>query len=266
MMTSAGETHDRTMTWAALLAKWTEFAQSALALPDDGEEGRMKSAVPAIIGLQAVTHACAEIRDLPGEEQALGADKAEMLIQKHAKELNEIWRGEAMPEGIIELVEDARLAFRAATEGGLEWVVESERLIVQHPGELLAALVAADFEGDLFLPTPGVPLFEGAPAGFMRGVDYETEVGGMALAEIALYLCQDGMVVANETPIARQVYRQFDFSRGGPVRDLVQPMDATLTPGQPLLIPAILAGEVQSIALPIPGTEHQKPLPVEFEA
>ena len=98
----------------------------------------------------------------------------------------------------------------------------------------------------------------------MRGVDIETEAGGMALLHIPLFL--GGEVAGQEVPVARQVYRQFDFSKGGPVRDLVQPMDAALTPGQPLLIPAILAGEVQPIALPIPGTEHQKPLPVEFEA
>ena len=255
---------DRALTWAALLAKWTEFAQSALALPDDEEGGRLKEAVPSIIGLQAVTHACAEIRDLPEAERALGEDKADMLIKKHAGEINTIWRGEQMPEAVVELVEDARLAFRAATEGGIEWVVEGESLIAPHPGELLGALVEAGFTGDLFLPTPGVPVFQNAPAGFMRGVDIETEAGGMALVHIPDFL--GGEVSGHEVPVARQVYRQFDFSKGGPVRDLVQPMDAALTPGQPLLIPAILAGEVQPIALPIPGTEHQKPLPVEFEA
>lgn len=255
---------DRVMTWAALLAKWTEFAQSALALPDDDEGGRLKQAVPSIIALQAVTHACAEIRDLPVDERALGEDKADMLIKKHASELNTIWRGQVMPEAIIELVEDAQLAFRAATEGGIEWVVTGESVLTNHPNEVLETIVSSGFTGDLYLPTPGVPIFEGAPAAFARGVDPDSEVGQLVLEIIPAFLGEVDEPV--EVPIARQVYRQFDFSKGGPVRDLVQPMDATLTPGQPLLIPAILSGNVQPIALPIPGTQHQKPLPVEFEA
>ena len=96
---------ERAMTWAALLGKWTEFAQSALALPDDDEGGRLREAVPAIIGLQAVTHALAELDDLEPDERALGIDRAEMLIRKHAGELNTIWRGEEMPEEIIEIVD-----------------------------------------------------------------------------------------------------------------------------------------------------------------
>ncbi|MBN4082684.1 hypothetical protein JYS44_00450 [Phycisphaeraceae bacterium AH-315-B13] len=256
--------HDRAMTWAALLGKWTEFAQSALALPDDDEGGRLKEAVPAIITLQAVTHACAELGQLEPDERALGADKAEMLLHKNAAELNRIWSGEVMPDAIIEIVEDARLALRAATQGGWEWVVIEEAIITPHPNEILEAMVASGFEGDLFLPTPGVPIFQHAPAAFVRGVEPDSELGRMVFELIPAFL--EGAGEPGPVPIARQVYRQFDFSKGGPVRDLVQPMDATLTPGQPLLIPAILAGVVQPISLPIPGTEHQKPLPVEFGA
>ena len=56
---------ERAMTWAALLGKWTEFAQSALALPDDDEGGRLREAVPAIIGLQAVTHVTMQATPTP---------------------------------------------------------------------------------------------------------------------------------------------------------------------------------------------------------
>jgi hypothetical protein len=255
---------DRAMTWAALLGKWTEFAQSALALQDNDEGGRLKDAVPAIITLQAVTHACAELGQLEPDERALGTDKAELLIKQNAAELNRIWSGEVMPEAIIEIVEDAQLALRAVTQGGIEWVVAAEAIVAQHPSEILETLVVSGFVGDLFLPTPGVPIFQNAPAVFARGFEPDTEIGAMLLELIPAFL--DGVDEAEMVSIARQVYRQFDFSKGGPVRDLVQPMDATLTPGQPLLIPAILAGEVQPISLPIPGAEHQRPLPVEFEA
>ena len=255
---------ERAMTWTALLGKWTEFAQSALALPDDDEGGRLKEAVPVIITLQAVTHACAELGDLDPDERALGADKADMLIKKNAGELNRIWTGEVMPEAVVELLEDAQLALAAATQGGWEWVVEAEAIIAHHPSEMLEALVVSGFTGDLFLPTPGVPIFEHAPAAFARGVEPDSDIGAMLFELVPAFL--EGVGDAEPVPIARQTYRQFDFSKGGPVRDLVQPMDATLTPGQPLLIPAILSGEVQPISLPIPGAEHQKPLPVEFEA
>ncbi len=256
---------ERAMTWAALLGKWTEFAQSALALPDDDEGGRLREAVPAIIGLQAVTHALAELDDLEPDERALGIDRAEMLIRKHAGELNTIWRGEEMPEAIIEIVDDALLALQAVTGSGIEWVVASDQLIASHPGDLAIELVAAGFEGDLYLPTPGVPVFEGAPAGFMTGVDIESEVGSMALVEVPLFLQTGGEITGHESPVARQVYRQFDFSKGGPVRDVVRPMDADLVPGQPILVPVILGGEAQPVSLPIPGADRQKPLPVVFE-
>lgn len=256
---------DAAMTWAALLGKWMEFAQSALALPKEDEGGRLREAVPSIIALQAVTHACAEMQALEDDELALGLDRAEMLIRQHAGELNRIWRGEEMPEGIIELVEDALLALQAVTGGGVEWVVSSERLIAPHPGELVSALISAGFEGDLYLPTPGVPLFEGAPAGFMRGVDIDSDVGQMALAEVPFFLYKGGEVTGHEAPVARQVYRQFDFSKGGPVRDLVRAMDAELTPGQPLLVPAILGGRPMPVTLPIPGADRQGVLPVVFE-
>lgn len=255
---------ERAMTWAALLARWADFARSAAVFPDSGDPGRLREAVPAIIALQAVTHALSELDRLDADERALGLDLAEMQIRRHAGELNRIWHGQEMPEGIVELVEDALMALDAAAGAGVEWVVSSDRLVARHPGELVAALISVGFEGDLYLPTPGVPIFTGAPAGFMSGVDLESDVGGMALVEVPIFLCARGDVTGHESPVARQVYRQFDFGKGGPVRDLVLPMDADLPPGQPLLVPAILAGQAQPVSLPIPGADRQGMVPVEF--
>lgn len=254
---------ERAMTWAALLGKWTEFAQSALALPKDDEGGRLREAVPSIIGLQAVTHALAELDDLESDERALGLDRADMLIRQHAGEVNRIWKGHDIPEALREMVDDARLALRLQRESGFEWVVAGESLLTPHPGELASLLIGNGFAGDLFLPTPGVPIFEGAPAAFVRGVQDSDELFELIEAAVGDFLGEaEG---PERIPVARQVYRQFDFSKGGPVRDVVRAMDAELTPGQPLLVPVILSGESQPVTLPIPGADRQKPLPVVFE-
>ena len=257
--------HDRVLTWAGLLGKWTEFAQSAIALPDEGEGGRLKRAVPDIIGLQAIAQALAEIDELPPEERALGVDRAEIGIREHIGSIHTLWIGEPLHEGVAELIDDASAALLAATEGGLEWTVNGDRLIVTHPGHLLEALAAVGFEGDLFLPTPGVPVFDGAPCAFCRGRG--GEIPDEAVLEmIDAYLCETGADVAppQRLPEARQVYRQFDFSKGGPVRDLVIPMSHDLPPGQPLLVPAVLQGRPQPVTLPIAGADKQGPLPVVF--
>ena len=46
--------NSKKLTWAALMGRWVDFAQSALALPDTAEGHAWKQAVPAIIGLQAL--------------------------------------------------------------------------------------------------------------------------------------------------------------------------------------------------------------------
>lgn len=254
---------ERAMTWAALLGKWTEFAQSALALPTQDEGGRLREAVPAIIGLQAITHALSELDELDTDERALGLDRAEMLIRQHAADVNRIWKGHEIPEAVREMVDDALLALRIQTQSGWEWIVAGETLVVAHPAELITLLVGNGFAGDLYLPTPGVPIFEGAPAAFVKGVQETDEL--FELIEVAVGDHLGEAEGPMRMPIARQVYRQFDFSKGGPVRDIVRAMDADLTPGQPLLVPVILAGQPQSVTLPIPGADRQKPLPVVFE-
>lgn len=253
------------MTWAALLGKWAEFARSAVALPDEGEGGRLKLAVADIIAIQSITHALAEIDALDPAERALGLDRAEIGMRDHAAAINEIYRGEPMPEALTELIEDARLALEAASGGGLEWTVASESLLGRHPATLVSILIDAGFKGDLFMPTPGVPLFESAPACFIRQPD-GGPIDEDLLAAIEYSLTADGAEIDGPTrqPQPRQVYRQFDFSKGGPVRDLVVPMHHDLPPGQPQLVPAILAGEAQPVTLPVPGADRQRPVPVEF--
>ncbi|MEM9165411.1 MAG: hypothetical protein AAGB48_00115 [Planctomycetota bacterium] len=256
---------DRLVTWAALLGAWTEFAKSAAAFPDDGEGGRFKRAVPSIVTIQAVTHALGEIHELPADEHALGLDRAEMAIREHAGVINQLWAGEPLPEGLVELIEDARAALALAASAGFEWAVAQERAVFPHPAELLEALESIGFAGDLFVPTPGVPLFAGCPAVFVRP-DAETAADDERLATALGLVAALAEGCDGPTPgPCRQAYRQFDFARGGPVRDLVQPMDADLPAGQPLLVPAILGGVIQHVTLPIQGADKQAAVPVEFD-
>lgn len=104
----------RGITWAALLARWTEFARSSLALPRNAEGERWRRAVPSIIGLQAVTQALGECAGLPPDELALGLDRAAILIDRHAAELAALWSAEPLHPELVLLIDDARGAHAAA--------------------------------------------------------------------------------------------------------------------------------------------------------
>lgn len=75
------------LTWAALIGRWVEFAQAAVALPDDEDSVAWRQIVPAVIGLQAVTMALGDLDELSQEEQALGIDRASILIDRHSVEI-----------------------------------------------------------------------------------------------------------------------------------------------------------------------------------
>jgi len=107
--------HPETLAWTALLAHWMDFAKAAVALPKDGHGPRWNASVPAIITLQAVTFALAEVGGLPSDERALACDRAEMLINTAANQLECAWNGMAKPASIDEIITDSRLALRRAT-------------------------------------------------------------------------------------------------------------------------------------------------------
>ncbi len=284
------------LTWPALLAHWTAFAKSSLALPKTAEGERWRQAVPSIIGLQAVTYALADLDQLakPGE-RALALDKAEMLIRKHAGELHALWpppsaspssnkdeRREPFPNALAEMIEDARLARSAAVDGGMEWTVKQPRLVLDHPGELLGVLESVRFRGDLYIAAPGVVLMHNCPAAFMRGTRGETPEREL-LKLVGKFLGGSRAVHdPRRRPGMRQAYRQFDFGGGlamnnaagislgstgggGPVRDVVAPMESSLPAGQPLLVAAMENGEPQAVPLPPRRVQDVPDLPVVFE-
>lgn len=254
---------DHSLTWAALLGHWAEFAKSALALPDDAQGRQWRDAVVWIISLQAVTFALGDLDRIERDERALGLDRAEILIRECAAKLHEIWRGEPLPERLGELIGDARLTFKNVSQSGVEWLLVGETATVGHPAELAGALVAMGFVGDLYLPVPGQTLFTGSPIAFMSGVDGQPPQTDVVLL-VSTWLDVDAD--PEFAPEPRQVYRQFDFAAGGPVRDLVVDLGGEVFAGQPLLMLAINQGEIQAVPLPPRSMREQSPVPVVFGA
>lgn len=239
------------ISWATLLSGWIQFAQQAVALPNTEEGQRWKDSVAPTIGLHALTMALGEIEKVDPEERPLAMDRSEIEIKAYVTELNAIWRSEPMPETVIELVEDAKEAWEVAIHEGVAWVVESERFVSFHPGELGNALLDAGYVGEVLISSPGVEMFKGAPIAIARnnsGGQPEDDV--LRMIQNFLNAC-DGELGHPQIirPIC-QVYRQFDFLKGGAAKDLVVPVTGDLQAGQPLLIPVVRGGEMCAVPLP----------------
>lgn len=102
------------LTWAALLGHWTDAARAAVALPDEGDGRRLKDVLPSIITLQAVWFALQHLDELSPAQRALGLDRAAVLIDEHERRVRAAWAGETIPEGVLDLIGDAREQWRAA--------------------------------------------------------------------------------------------------------------------------------------------------------
>ncbi len=95
------------LTWAVLLSRWVEFAQSSVALPSTGSWGVLRESVADVIMLQALCMALRELGDLPDAERALGLDRAAVLIDKHTRAIQaRNWPG-GLPDALQELIGDA---------------------------------------------------------------------------------------------------------------------------------------------------------------
>ncbi len=210
------------LTWAALLARWTEFARASVAFPKDAPGDRWRSSVAPVIGLQATTFALAELDELAPDERALGLDRAGLLVRTHATDLHGVWRGEAMPETLREVVDDAQRALTLARERGVEYRVSAERIDAPDAlAEIERAMQrGARIEFVLAAP-PGTTLFQGEPALFVRGDTNAFEIDGLSRAPSA----------------PRQIYRQ-------PGRDVIALFDDALQPGTPLLRVVVDDGRV----------------------
>jgi hypothetical protein len=226
------------LTWAVLLGRWTDFARAAVALPRDADGNRWRASVAPVIGLQAVTFALGDLDRLEPSERALGLDRAEMLIRRHARELHEHWRGLPMHEELTRLIGDARAALASAREGGIEWRLLGDDLVAPEPAALVGELIEGGFAGDLYLPTPGERLFMSSPVAFARG-PAGTDPDEHVIDLISAFL--PAATTRERVSEPRQVYRQFDEG-GKAVRDYVCRFSDDLPAGRPLLVPAIDAG------------------------
>jgi len=251
------------VSWATLLSGWIQFAQQAVALPKDEAGQRWRASVSPTIGLHALAMALGEIDKVDAEERPLAMDKSELGIKANVSELNDIWKGEPMPESMVELIEDAKDAWEAAIYEGVAWVVASERFQSFHPAQLAEAILDAGYIGEVLISTPGVEMFKGAPIAIARN-----NSGGQPEDDI-LMMIQDFLSACDgelEHPqIVRpmcQVYRQFDFLKGGAAKDIVAAVTGDLQAGQPLLIPVVSGGAMCPVPLPLRAGKPMDPVEV----
>ncbi len=239
------------MTWLALLGRWLDFARASVALPKDATGQRWRLSIAPIITLQAVCFALRQLDDLPEDERALGLDRGEILIREESGRLNEAWRGEPMPELLLDLLADAQRALRAAAlgaaielsilegEGAGPYGAEACR-VVPACRAALDAIDAMEFDGEIYLALPGTLLAPGAVLGFTVGRSPRAwrrarlnaaEAVHRALPRLAEVLAPFRARYVDEP---RQVYRQMD-ARGRALTDVAAPLAGDPLAGQPLL-------------------------------
>ena len=108
--------HPEQLTWAVLLGRWVEFARSAVGLPEDAAGQRLRDSVPDIIMLHAVWFALEHLDELDEAEQALGIDRAAVLIERHAHALRQRWANDVLPVQIAEVIDAAENALATARQ------------------------------------------------------------------------------------------------------------------------------------------------------
>ena len=217
------------MTWAALLARWTDLVHAGEGWrrlhPEDSDAERWRSSIPEIISLQSITFALAELTRIPVEDRSIARDRADLGVGNAAQRLDEIWRGIEMPEGLLEIAEDARRSVDQAVYAGLRWILWSGPDRLRMP----AIDLGSDPElgrGTLALVQPGTIVLPGSPIGWF------TERSTPAVLD------EIGASHVPGPPV--QVYRALD-DRGRIDHDLVAPL-SSLPAGLPLLVPISLDG------------------------
>lgn len=253
----------RAITWAGLLSRWTQFAQASLALPEDDDGVRWRAAVPSIIELQALTHALGELDAIDACERPAALDRAEIALRAHAEKLSSLWASsggpEPIPELVAELIDDTLAALALAKSLATQWVLGgTEPVDFGHPAELAEMLSVVlgseppegpDDDHELRLASPGIPMMPGAVVAALARPN-AGEVDPQAADLVEAWLSgQTGELHRVEGRPMVQVYRQFDFARGGPVRDVIAPACGEVLAGQPLLVVAYSRGAIGSVSL-----------------
>lgn len=194
--------------------------------------------MPAIIGLQAITHALDEIDHLPPAEYAPGVDRAAVGVRSFVQEINAIWRGEVMPEALIGIINDARERLDVARSSGVEFVFAVD------PGVMPPIPVATidgwirdyTIDGELWLAPPTLQVRASLPVAFLKEPSGRPPPPALISAIVdALPAC-----LWRRAPRMRQLYHALDDA-GKPTGFLARPM-TELPAGRPLLRLVVQAG------------------------
>jgi hypothetical protein len=217
------------LTWTALLGRWLELAQAAVALPADATGRRWRRSVPDVIRLQAVACALGDLTRVPEADRPYARDRAEVLIVESAGSIETIWRGEPLPGELDEIIGDARTALAASVYAGaieLGWPGPGTYVMPAAPPAPTDEAI-----GTLAVMAPGTIVMPGEP------VAWWVERDGAALAR-ALAGC-----AASTPDVPHQVYRKLDDD-GRIIGDVIAPVLADPVVGLPLLIPLFEQGRV----------------------
>lgn len=229
------------LSWPLLLAKWTEYAKAAVALPTTDEGKRDRDSVPAVIALQAICFALSEIHRLPTDERLLGIERAEYIVRERSAELDRIWRGHPMPEAMLDLLTDARHAIQHASTLGTEYraAANSTSPDLDALRTLQTTLNAASTDAHpltAYALHPGTRIAKGTPVIFVNP-DCPITLTPAALSP-------DCPLTEPRVAAPMQVYRN---AAGDKATDLAAPMNTTMPPGRPLLIPLLIDGETRPL-------------------
>lgn len=225
------------LSWPLLLAKWTEYAKAAVALPRTEEGDRERNSVPAVIALQAATFALSEIHRLPTDERLLGIERADYTVRERSAELDQLWRGHPMPDAMLDLLTDASRAVQFASTLGTEYRAASDATSPDLDAlrTLQTTLIAASTDAHpltAYAPHPGTRVSAGTPVLFVNP-DCPITLTPAALSP-------DCPLTEPRTAAPMQVYRNAEANR---TTDLAAPMNTAMPPGRPLLIPLLIDGE-----------------------
>ncbi len=218
--------------WTMLLAQGVELAKASLSFPTGEAGDRWRDSVAPLIESQAVRHAISNLASLPFAERPIARDLAAVSLRRAATSLDSIWRGEPMPEAILEIVEaaDESLAFsvyaglrgiRLPLDAAPLWIPEDSGLLSLAKNDSGRSTAAAMAPGTLALP--------GSPIAWWATREDPRLGAALASCEIV------------DLPRPVQVYRELD-DEGRIVGDLVADL-LELPPGMPLLVPLWLDGE-----------------------
>ncbi len=225
------------LSWPLLLAKWTEYAKAAVALPRTEEGDRERNSVPAVIALQATTFALSEIHRLPTDERLLGIERADYTVRERSAELDQLWRGHPMPDAMLDLLTDASRAVQFASTLGTEYRAASDATSPDLDAMLTlqTTLIAASTDAHpltAYALHPGTRIAAGTPVLFVNP-DCPITLTPTALSP-------DCPLTEPRTTAPMQVYRNAEGDR---TTDLASPMNTAMPPGRPLLIPLLIDGQ-----------------------